>query len=93
MKGLIAALWRGEVRPDMCSGLDNADLKRAEAELERCRKRLEEILTEEQERVLMTYLSSLEHYINERDEQVFHDGFSLGVNMTSEALLDAEKMK
>ena len=40
MKGLIAALWRGEVRPDMCSGLDNADLKRAEAELERCRKRL-----------------------------------------------------
>ncbi len=91
MKNIIAALWRGELHPEMRSGMDNAKLRQAEKELENCREEMEAVLSEEQERVFLNYLSALHRYMNESDEQIFHDGFSLAMKLTAEALLGAEK--
>lgn len=91
MKSIIAALWRGELHPEMRSGMDNAELRQAEKELDACREEMEAVLSEEQERVFMKYLSALHRYMNESDEQAFHDGFSMAMKLTAEALLGAEK--
>lgn len=91
MKSMVAALWRGELCPEMRAGLDNYALQRTEDELERCRKQLADVLNEYQETLLEAYEDCLQRWTTLRDEQMFRDGFGMGVRLTAEGLLNSEK--
>ena len=86
MLRFISALWNGSIAPCDCCGAYDEKANHLIGLLERNRIALNEELTAAQEELFEKYIACSDEYLLRMMELSFCDGFTLGTNLTVEAL-------
>lgn len=84
----IGKLWRGEIDPFENSVGEQIEVKKLAELMESNRKIIYNSLNEEGRAALARYDFQIAELQSREMERTFEKGFSLGVKLTSEALLD-----
>ena len=92
MTKTIGQLWYGNLEPCRYFGMHNAQMKRQLHWMDSDLRKIQEILGEDQKKLMEEYDRKVESYIQSVSEQAFCDGFCMGAKLTAEALIGAEKL-
>ncbi len=92
MTKIIDKIWKNDFELEANFGVNNRNLKIAERNMFRSREKLEKILQDNQKEVYDEYVALLEEMNRQSIDEAFSEGFSIGIRITAEALLYADKI-
>ena len=82
---IIANLWNGNIKPIKYFTKNNTEIQHLEKLLQKNLKTIEQAFSNKEKKLFKNYNDCIDEYISLLCEQAFTDGFSLGVNMITEA--------
>ncbi len=88
----IEKIWKDELELAPYFGVTNKKLVRLEKQMFRKREELESILEEKQKEIYDKYIEYLDDVNYETLQEAFTEGFSIGVKVAAEALINAERL-
>lgn len=93
MSKIIEQLWNGNLAPVEYSGADSTELRNMECEAGRVLDSMEKHLTEKGQKLLLDYEAQKNACAAQACMEAFCDGFSLGIRLVAEALMQTESRK
>lgn len=92
MTKIIEKIWKNEFELGANFGVNNRKLSSAERNMFQSREKLEKVLEDNQKKVYDEYIDFLEEVNCQSIDEAFCEGFSIGMRITVEALLYADKL-
>lgn len=86
MKETLIDLFRGNIMPCECLGVENKETAHLSESVERSKKKLLQSLNDEQRELLEKYEACINEMHDSICEESFVEGYRLGARMTLEAL-------
>ena len=90
MSSIIAHLWRGDIGSMQDPDCTSAEIKKLEELIRRNQIKLEDNLPEEKKHIAHKLYDCFDEHLALYTEQAFCNGFSLGLRICAQALLETE---
>lgn len=82
---IITELWNGNIKPINYFTKNNTEIQHLEKLLQANLNTIEQTFNDKEKNILQNYNDCIDEYISLICEEAFTNGFSLGVNMITEA--------